>query len=405
MPPDLTTLLDSIEDVNISESSQILPSKYYDIEDFNQLANTKNSNSNISIFNTNCRRLPKNKSSYDLLFETLSVSNNFHFDIITFCETWLSPDLEQLVNFSGYSKTMKHKSTVKGGGLAIYVKENLHYTVRNDITVEPEFENLFDCLFIQVNRKPNDIVIGVISRSPSHNTIPALNEFILDVYNKINQENRKLVITGDFNINLLSSNTNAEIGRFLDSLISYNLIPKITVPTRITLNSATLIDHIYSNINKEQCLAGTLTADISDHLCNFIFIDTSKIKKHQPSTVQYRQITDENLQKLNDKLSQHDWNSIYILDDPDIAYNNFINIYQEYLDDCMPIKLCKFNRLKHKIEPWITKGLIKSLKTKNKLYTNYIKCTDPQEKINKENKFKIFRNIYNKLIRKAKEIH
>ena len=165
MPPDLTTLLDSIEDVNISESSQILPSKYYDIEDFNQLANTKNSKCNISIFNTNCRSLPKNKSSYDLLFETLSISNNFHFDIITFCKTWLSPDLEQLVNFSGYSKTMKHKSTVKGGGLAIYVKENLHYTVRNDITVGPEFENLFDCLFIQVNRQPNDIVIGVIYRS------------------------------------------------------------------------------------------------------------------------------------------------------------------------------------------------------------------------------------------------
>ena len=163
MPPDLTTLFDSLEDVNISEISQILPSKYYDIEDFKQLANTKNSKCNISIFNTNCRSLPKNKSSYDLLFETLSENSNFYFDVLTFCETWLSPDLEQLVNFSGYSKTMKHKSTVKGGGLAIYVKENLHYIARNDINVRPEFENLFDCLFIQINRKPNDIVIGVIS--------------------------------------------------------------------------------------------------------------------------------------------------------------------------------------------------------------------------------------------------
>ena len=188
-------------------------------------------------------------------------------------------------------------------------------------------------------------------------------------------------------------------------MISYNLIPKITVPTRITSNSATLIDHIYTNINKERCLAGTLTADISDHLCNFMFIDTNKINKHRPSTVQYRQITDDNLQQLNDKLSQHNWNGIYAIDDPDIAYNNFINIYQEYLNACMPIKVCKFNRFKHKVEPWITKGLIKSLKTKHKLYINYIKCTDPQEKLNKENKFKIFRNIYNKLIRKAKEIH
>ena len=405
MPPDLTTLLNSIDDTNIHEDSPIAPSKYYDIDSLSDLTNTHNRKNNISIFNTNCRSLPKNKSKYDILFETLSESNQFHFDILSFCETWLSNDLEQIANFNGYNKIMKHKSTIKGGGLAIFIRETLKYKIRNDITVPTEFVDLFDGLFIQIDSKPNDIVIGVLYRSPSHNTITAFNEFLLDACSTIRQENRKLILTGDFNINLLLSNASTEIGNFLDSLMSYNLIPKITVPTRITSNSATLIDHIYTNIDKDQCLAGTLTTDISDHFCNFIFIETNNLKKHCPASITYRQITDENLQKLNENLSQTDWNSVYTTNDPDMAYNKFIDTYLEKVDKCMPLKTCKFNKFKHKVEPWITKGLLKSLRTKNKLYTKYIKCLSPTEKLVKENNFKIYRNIYNKLIKKAKEIH
>ena len=40
----------------------------------------------------------------------------------------------------------------------------------------------------------------------------------------------------------------------------------------------------------------------------------------------------------------------------------------------MPIKAFKFNKYRHKSKPWITKCLTKSLGTKDKQYTQYLKC-------------------------------
>ena len=49
---------------------------------------------------------------------------------------------------------------------------------------------------------------------------------------------------------------------------------------------------------------------------------------------------------------------------------------QKYL----PTKLTKFNKYRHKKNKWITNGILKSLKTKNKLYMVLQQtCTDNYE--------------------------
>ncbi|CAB3996990.1 RNA-directed DNA polymerase from mobile element jockey-like, partial [Paramuricea clavata] len=52
---------------------------------------------------------------------------------------------------------------------------------------------------------------------------------------------------GDFNINLLASDTCKDAQNFLFSLQSLGLMPTIDKPTRIYKNSATLIDNIFIN--------------------------------------------------------------------------------------------------------------------------------------------------------------
>ena len=41
-------------------------------------------------------------------------------------------------------------------------------------------------------------------------------------------------------------------------------------------------------------------------------------------------------------------------------------------DDCVPLKKCKRNKRKDVRFPWITKGLLKSINVKNKLYKKYL---------------------------------
>ena len=60
-------------------------------------------------------------------------------------------------------------------------------------------------------------------------------------------------------------------------MLSYNLIPSIVIPTRITDRSMTLIDHIFVRLPKSKInnniISGNLITDISDHLSNFAIID------------------------------------------------------------------------------------------------------------------------------------
>ena len=50
------------------------------------------------------------------------------------------------------------------------------------------------------------------------------------------------------------------------------------------------------------------------------------------------------------------------------------------------------------LKPWISKGILKSIKVKNKLYSKYMKCLDPFW----YNKYKIYRDKINHLIRNSK---
>ena len=55
---------------------------------------------------------------------------------------------------------------------------------------------------------------------------------------------------GDFNINLLNTETNTYISEFHDNMPFYFFDPYILQPTRLTKNSKTLIDNISQNFTE-----------------------------------------------------------------------------------------------------------------------------------------------------------
>ena len=58
-----------------------------------------------------------------------------------------------------------------------------------------------------------------------------------------------LLVAGDINIDLLKNNMPAS-QEYLNTMLSYNLIPSIIIPTRVTDRSSTLIDHIFVRLPK-----------------------------------------------------------------------------------------------------------------------------------------------------------
>ena len=55
-------------------------------------------------------------------------------------------------------------------------------------------------------------------------------------------ENENIILTGDFNVNLINYSKNRGTYEFLEQLFNHNFISQIAFPTRITGKTATLID-------------------------------------------------------------------------------------------------------------------------------------------------------------------
>ena len=69
------------------------------------------------------------------------------------------------------------------------------------------------------------------------------------------------------------------------------------------------------------------------------------------------------------------------------------------------MKTVKFNKYKHKGKPWVTKGILTSLKTKERLYIKMIKSSGTDNYAKNYEKYKIYNSLYNKCIKSAKYHH
>ena len=74
-------------------------------------------------------------------------------------------------------------------------------------------------------------------------------------------------IMGDYNLDLLKHDKHPLTENFLDVIYAHSFIPVINRPTRVTMNTFTLIDNIFTNHHdvKEHQLHGILKTDITDH--------------------------------------------------------------------------------------------------------------------------------------------
>ena len=105
------------------------------------------------------------------------------------------------------------------------------------------------------------------------------NEKLNDLLKMLQQENKTIFITGDFNINSSDAiiNPNINVNNFQNVFLSYFYTPLIDKPTRVHKKRGTysLLDNIYTNVtqitNTINC--GVFKTDCSDHYSIFCVTD------------------------------------------------------------------------------------------------------------------------------------
>ena len=98
-----------------------------------------------------------------------------------------------------------------------------------------------------------------------------INEFT-EVLNSLHTLSKYVYLNGDYNIDLLTVNSDNHAQSFYENLTSQGFPPKLTRPTRSCNNSHTLIDNIVSNNLYKSHRSGILTHHICDHFMSFCIV-------------------------------------------------------------------------------------------------------------------------------------
>ena len=173
----------------------------------------------------------------------------------------------------------------------------------------------------------------------------------------------------------------------------------INKPTRVRRYTATAIDHIFTNsIINTEIKSAIIEADISDH---FPILFVAKVKADvKIETEQYilkRNISDQSTKKFKQKLGDVTWDDIKIFDSVNYSYNRFLQIFLSLCNECFPKIKIKLKPQKH-FRPWITLGIRKSSKRKQRLYEIFLKTITAKI----EAEYKTYKNMFETAKRKSK---
>ena len=318
----------------------------------------QNCNGSPRILSLNIRSLFK---GIDYLREEIEV---FHqkCDIICLSETNLKleslPNGTDDISLEGFHEPIfkdPYRTSGKGGGLVIYVNKNFCdndsiTTLELDDPVDPNINDSNppgEFLFVKIGVKINgnntkNLIIGNIYRSPS-SSMPKFIERLGSQLQKLERHKNKIIhLVGDFNVDLANYDNDLHCHDLINKMAEHNFAQIISLPTRVTDHSATIIDHVYSNQIHTLVTSCVITLDISDHLGTYVQFNADpkfEIDKtatsNNPKTdyINFRKFNAVNIKKFSELIGNESWGAVELATSADEKYEQFIELYNKHYNE------------------------------------------------------------------------
>ena len=131
----------------------------------------------------NARSFLKNLDKLNLMLGSLKKS----FSVIGFSQMWLTDSTAELVNITGYSFISNHRKSKTGGGVGIYLHNDLQYKFLNDGKLSDPM--VIESLFVEITvPHGKNIIVGCVYRPPNQNTALFLDK-LNDILSHISKDN------------------------------------------------------------------------------------------------------------------------------------------------------------------------------------------------------------------------
>ena len=364
---------------------------YFNTASFNRCFNSKTTG--LSVLNFNIRSMSMNFDSLLIFLSRLSV----HFDIIILTETWASDFNFDSFIMPGYNNFHYVRKNRVGGGVAIYCKDSF---VVNRIDLEFDNSTNLECVFIDLKIKTNknkSYIIGGIYRPSGYTCFEDEMNYLELLLNSKYMLNHEVILAGDFNINLNDFDSDSKVETFTQLMLSHKFLPLITKPTRLNVNNATLIDHVWSTI-PTKCNSGIFEIDISDHFPNFCIFDEILFQTDKDiNYIKFRDYSLKNKGNFIKEINSINWNVVLNSDNINSNINHFNATLNSVFNKCFPIRKKQITK-KRLNNPWLSSGLINSINEGHRKFKLYCKG------LIAHSEYKIYRNKLNMTIRNAKSI-
>lgn len=350
------------------------------------------------ILNTNIRSLNKNFDEFLLNLALFSVKPN----IICLTETWnCEKDIILTVpNYNSYSSTTYIN---KSSGITLFLDEKCKDVRTKDVIIDGAC-----CYICEFNFLRKSYRLICIYRSPSESEVHEFIENLSDLLTIIRNENVECtdIILGDLNVDICENPKNEYIKNlYLNTVVEHGYVSCINQITR--KYSESCLDHILLRDRKgydkyKKILGLVWKSEITDHYTSLLCLSKkhpSDINEVKSQTTQ-RKNTKINYEGLIGKMKEETWCRVFSSKDVNEVAENFHGILTSYIEaSSEPMVITKKLRA---LKPWITPGLLKSIREKEKLSLKLRKSPFDKYLKSRYNKFK---NKLTYLIRLAREAY
>ncbi|CAB4043715.1 Hypothetical predicted protein, partial [Paramuricea clavata] len=277
--------------------------------------------------------------------------------VIAITETWLDDSVaDSEVEIYGYSLHRLDRCNKRGGGVALYLSDNLKYIRKS------ELEDGSEALWMQVELNNIRYLIGCVYRAPDES---------LEVFDDMDD--------------VLSVRLN-------EFIVENDLEQLIKEPTRVTSNTKSLIDVLITTTPSLFNKAGVLSVTLSDHypIYGIMAFPGNNLEKHKIITT--RSWNENNINNFVNELEQESWSVIDAFDDDDMFFA-WEREFKSIFDNCFPRK-----RIRKQTHPWLDSTLLRVMRKRHQMHKRARKSGSSVD----WDEYKRLRNLVTSALRKKR---
>ena len=342
----------------------------------------------MKIINYNIRSFFKHIDDFICILN----SCNYIPDVIVLTETWLTNDNKNAAIVEGYCAVHTIRENANSGGVSIFYKQVLNVEVLDKCVLS----NIsIETCSIKVIIKGNVFYFIGIYR-PNQGNVADFIQYLNQVLNEISNINKnRVIILGDFNINLMLSGCNkvVSLSNFMRSHFFMPAVSNVTRFSPIEFEQPSLLDHVWLNFLNLKYHSTILLTDQTDHCPVITNIHIGLINENI-IRIKFRDQSIHCINNFRYNLNLIEWQ---FSDDNDL--NEKIIFFTETINNlykkCFPLRTKVLN-VKNIDKPWISPAIRNSIRTKS----NYFKLF--KQGIISHERNNAYKRVLSKTIRAAK---